>query len=259
MSIIFQCDHCGKKLRAKPDLAGKRIRCTGCKEIIRVAAESSRSPVKNNKRIHASTPPPVPHEYEPTRSHRNESSGTQSRVSRNGNSGVRVTRKLYTQPKKTINLRIIIGVAMGIITLVGLAVKHQWKEDQAELAKARILKHYANHSDQDLIRSLVHQYHSRCSDEASDLGGRGDRPKFDTEKYTDLMKMYIGQALTHDELRSEMDELREANARRMAESQQNRQQEIEDYQKQLERERREQLQQDARARKELENRLKGRY
>jgi len=37
MAIIVRCD-CGKKFKAKDSLAGKRVRCPGCKEPVRVEA-----------------------------------------------------------------------------------------------------------------------------------------------------------------------------------------------------------------------------
>ncbi|MFQ3652148.1 MAG: hypothetical protein SNJ75_17655, partial [Gemmataceae bacterium] len=44
MAIEFDCEQCGKSLRVRDDLAGKRIKCPACAAVIVVPQELQTSP-----------------------------------------------------------------------------------------------------------------------------------------------------------------------------------------------------------------------
>lgn len=55
MAITIHCDNCGKQTRVADELAGKRVRCPGCKEPVTVTDRAARSQVTPPK----SSPKPV--------------------------------------------------------------------------------------------------------------------------------------------------------------------------------------------------------
>ena len=67
MPITFSCE-CGKTLRVKDDLAGRRVRCPDCQEILTVPDEASggiQSPSAARERAAAPPPPPPRRRAEP--------------------------------------------------------------------------------------------------------------------------------------------------------------------------------------------------
>lgn len=39
MPISYECEHCGRPTRVADDLAGRKIRCLGCREVMTVPEE----------------------------------------------------------------------------------------------------------------------------------------------------------------------------------------------------------------------------
>ncbi len=61
MAIVFPCHHCNHRLRVPDDVAGKRIKCPQCQQVLRIPEASQPPPTDDAK-----SPPVLPSPADPT-------------------------------------------------------------------------------------------------------------------------------------------------------------------------------------------------
>src|SRR5439155_9828044 len=72
--IVFDCPDCGRTMQAAEDVAGKRVRCPGCKEIVRAP-----QPKKSREPEPLDEPEPTPRRRAPMPREEVEESADESR------------------------------------------------------------------------------------------------------------------------------------------------------------------------------------
>ena len=60
MPASFSCPHCGKRFSFKPEMVGKRVRCSGCKEPFTVEMDEDLMPAAPVPRVAVPAAAPVP-------------------------------------------------------------------------------------------------------------------------------------------------------------------------------------------------------
>lgn len=116
MSISISCD-CGKELKIKDGLAGKKIRCPECQEILNVpAAESEEAEIPVPKKASSKSPAAGIAKVKRQVVEQNDDDDEEERPSRKNN------KKKKSKKQPSNNLPMILGIGGGAVVVIGIIV-----------------------------------------------------------------------------------------------------------------------------------------